>query len=218
MIPVRDTTVARGFAPFTTTVIVAVLAMFTQELRLGEQMFQMFRASPADMTGFLIEGKPGFLKIHTSILASGFMHAGYIHLIGNLVFLSVFGPAVEKNMGTARFGLFYLAAVYISFYMHAVIHPHSAAPVVGASGAIAAVMGAYLILNPKGRILTIIPLILMLEVIEVPSFIFILVWFAVQGVHGFLSTHTSSPVAWFSHIGGFVMGLTAGVHHRLTRI
>lgn len=218
MIPVRDTTVARGFAPVTTILIIAILAMFIQELRLGEQIFHMFRASPADIAGYLIKGKPGFLKIHTSIITSGFIHAGYIHLIGNLIFLSVFGPPVEKTIGAVRFGLFFLAAVLTAFYIHAMIHPHSTVPVVGASGAIAAVMGAYLFLNPKGRILTIIPLILMLEVIEVPSFIFILIWFAIQGVQGFLSMHTASPVAWFSHIGGFLMGLSVGVHYRLTRL
>ncbi|HWR67549.1 MAG TPA: rhomboid family intramembrane serine protease [Desulfomonilia bacterium] len=217
MIPVRDTTVARGISPVTTILIIANLAMFIQELRLGEQIFHMFRASPADMTGYLIEGTPGFLGIHTSIVASGFIHTGYIHLIGNLIFLSVFGPPVEKIIGKARFGLFYTAALFAAFYAHAVIHPHSSVPVVGASGAIAAIMGAYLVLNPKGRILTIIPLILMLEIVEVPSVIFILIWAMIQGVQGFLSMHTASPVAWFSHIGGFLMGLLMGIHYRLSQ-
>lgn len=217
MIPVRDTTVARGISPVTTILIIANLAMFIQELRLGEQIFHMFGASPADMTGYLIEGTPGFLGIHTSIVASGFIHTGYVHLIGNLIFLSVFGPPVEKIIGKVRFGLFYTAALFAAFYAHAVIHPHSSVPVVGASGAIAAVMGAYLVLNPRGRILTIIPLILMLEIVEVPSVIFILIWVLIQGVQGFLSMHTASPVAWFSHIGGFLMGLLMGIHYRLSR-
>jgi hypothetical protein len=89
--------------------------------------------------------------------------------------------------------------------------------VVGASGAIAAVMGAYLILNPKGRILTLIPLILLIEIIEVPSIIFILIWFFIQGVHGYLSMHSASSVAWFSHIGGFLLGLGTGIHYRFSR-
>ncbi|HPI92598.1 MAG TPA: rhomboid family intramembrane serine protease [Deltaproteobacteria bacterium] len=217
MIPVRDTTVARGFAPVTTFLIIANLAMFIQELRLGEQIFHMFRASPADIVGFLIHGTPGFCRIHISVIASGFMHIGYVHLIGNLIFLSVFGPSVEKSIGMVRFAVFYLAAILAAFYVHAMIHPHSSVPVVGASGAIAGVMGTYLVLNPKGRILTIIPLIVMLEIIEVPSLVFILIWFALQGIHGFLSMHSSSPVAWFSHIGGFLMGLVTGIHYRLLR-
>ncbi|HVN71505.1 MAG TPA: rhomboid family intramembrane serine protease [Desulfomonilia bacterium] len=217
MIPVRDTTVPRGFAPATAFLILLNLAMFVEELRLGEQIFNMFSASPADITKFFIEGCPGFLKIHTSILASGFIHTGYIHLIGNLIFLSVFGPPVEKNFGKIRFIIFYLAALFAAFYVHTIVHPQSSVPVVGASGAIAAVMGAYLILNPSGRILTIIPLILLLEIIEVPSIIFILIWFILQGAYGYLSIHSQSAVAWFSHIGGFLMGLTTGIHYRISR-
>lgn len=191
--------------------------MFIEELRLGGQIFHMFSASPADITGFLIQGSPGFLKIHLSILASGFIHTGYIHLIGNLIFLSVFGPPVEKNIGIVQFMIFYHAALFAAFYAHTIVHPQSSVPVVGASGAIAAVMGAYLILNPKGRILTIIPLILLLEIIEVPSIFFILIWFILQGAHGYLSMHSQSTVAWFSHIGGFLMGLTTGIHYRISR-
>lgn len=217
MIPVKDTTVARAFAPVTTVLIIAVLGMFIQQIRLGDQLFHLFRASPSDVAAYLIHGKPGFLTLHIAIIASGFMHAGYVHLIGNLIFLSVFGPPVEKHIGMARFGLFYLAALLAAFYAHAVIHPHSTIPVVGASGAIAAVMGAYLVLHPRGRILTIVFLVLMLEVIEVPSIVFILIWFALQGIHGFMSAHTASPVAWFSHIGGFILGLAAGIHFRLSR-
>jgi membrane associated rhomboid family serine protease len=217
MIPVRDTTVPRGFAPATAFIILLNLAMFIEELRLGAQIFHMFSASPADISKFLIEGSPGFLKIHLSILASGFMHTGYVHLIGNLIFLSVFGPPVEKKIGMFHFIIFYLVALFASFYAHTIIHPQSVVPVVGASGAIAAVMGAYLILNPMGRILTIIPLILLLEIIEVPSLIFILIWFILQGAQGFLSMHSQSPVAWFSHIGGFLMGLGTGIHYRISR-
>jgi membrane associated rhomboid family serine protease len=217
MIPVRDTTVPRGFAPATACLIILNLAMFIEELRLGGQIFHMFSASPADITGFLIQGSPGFLKIHLSILASGFIHTGYIHLIGNLIFLSVFGPPVEKNIGIVQFMIFYHAALFAAFYAHTIVHPQSSVPVVGASGAIAAVMGAYLILNPKGRILTIIPLILLLEIIEVPSIFFILIWFILQGAHGYLSMHSQSTVAWFSHIGGFLMGLTTGIHYRISR-
>ncbi|MGD0821319.1 MAG: rhomboid family intramembrane serine protease [Desulfomonilia bacterium] len=217
MIPVRDTTVPRGFAPATACLIILNLAMFIEELRFGGQIFHMFSASPADITGFLIQGSPGFLKIHLSILASGFIHTGYIHLIGNLIFLSVFGPPVEKNIGIVQFMIFYHAALIAAFYAHTIVHPQSSVPVVGASGAIAAVMGAYLILNPKGRILTIIPLILLLEIIEVPSIFFILIWFILQGAHGYLSLHSQSTVAWFSHIGGFLMGLTTGIHYRISR-
>jgi membrane associated rhomboid family serine protease len=217
MIPVRDTTVARGFAPVTACLILLNLAMFFQELRGGEAIFTLFRASPLDIYQYLIQGSPPFLLIHRSILVSGFMHTGYVHLVGNIIFLSVFGPPVEKRLGVIRFVLFYIIAIFASFYAHTIIHPQSPSPVLGASGAIAAIMGVYLIFNPRGRILTIIPLILQLEVVEIPSVIFILVWFAIQGASGYLSIYHQSNVAWFSHIGGFLMGLTFGIQHRWFR-
>ena len=217
MIPVRDTTVARGFAPVTAFLIILNLAMFFEELKIGETIFRIFKATPLDIYRYLMEGSPSFLSIHMSILASGFMHSGYVHLIGNLIFLSVFGPPVEKRLGVMRFVLFYITAIFLAFYAHAFVYPQSPMPVVGASGAIAAVMGAYLILYPRGRILTIIPLILMIEVVEIPSIIFILIWFSIQGANGYLSIHSQSSTAWFSHIGGFLMGLTIGIHDRWFR-
>lgn len=214
MIPVRDTTVARGFAPVTSCLILLILAMFIEELRLGEQVFHLFKSSPTDIYQYLVNGTGTFFGIHGAILVSGFMHAGYVHLIGNLIFLTVFGPPVEKSLGMIRFAVFYLVAIFVAFYAHALVHPLSDAPVVGASGAIAAIMGAYLILHPRGRILTIIFLVFFIEVVEIPSVIFILVWFAIQGASGYLSIHQQSSVAWFSHIGGFLLGLSLGIHHR----
>jgi membrane associated rhomboid family serine protease len=217
MIPVRDTTVKRGLAPVTAILIIFNLVLFFEELKAGEPFFREFRSAPLDLYRYLIQGTSSFLAIHKSILVSGFMHAGYIHLIGNLIFLSVFGPPVEKRMGILRFSVFYLLSIFFSFYTHALIYPHSPVPVMGASGAIAAVMGSYLVLYPTGRVLTIIPLILMLEVVEIPSIIFILIWFAIQGANGYLSIETQSSIAWFSHIGGFLFGFINGIHERWSR-
>jgi membrane associated rhomboid family serine protease len=218
MIPVRDTTVKRGFAPVTAILIILNLVMFFEELKMGEPLFREFRAAPLDLYQYLIKGTSSFLRIHRSILVSGFMHSGYIHLIGNLIFLSVFGPPVEKHLGIIRFSIFYLLSIFFSFYAHVMVYPQSPVPVMGASGAIAAVMGSYLVLYPRGRILTIIPLILMLEVVEIPSIIFILIWFAIQGANGYLSIQTQSSIAWFSHIGGFLFGFINGVHERWFRL
>ncbi len=217
MIPVRDTSVSRGFAPATAVIILINLAMFIEELRVGEPMFQLFAVSPSDVYRNLIKGTGNIISIHWQILVSGFMHAGYMHLFGNMVFLSVFGPALEKKIGILRFSIFYLAAVFVSFYTHTVTYPGSEIPVVGASGAIAAVMGAYLIFSPKAKILTIIPLIFFIEVIEIPSVIFILVWFLLQWANGFMSLQDQTTIAWFSHIGGFTMGVIAGIQMKWFR-
>ncbi len=217
MIPVRDTSMPRGFAPATALIILLNFGMFLEELHIGEGIFGLFGISPLDIYLYLTKGTGNILALHRSILISGFMHAGYIHLFGNMIFLSVFGPAVEKRIGMVRYVLFYLVAIVVSFYTHTIFYPTSAVPVVGASGAIAAVMGAYLVFNPKAKILTIIPLLFLIEVIEIPSVVFILIWFTLQGANGYLSIHSHTTVAWFSHIGGFIMGLIAGANLRWFR-
>jgi membrane associated rhomboid family serine protease len=211
MIPVRDTSVARGFAPATAVLIFINLVVFVEELRVGDGIFGLFAVSPLDVYRYLTKGLGNIVAIHWHILVSAFMHAGYVHLIGNMIFLSVFGPALEKKIGMPKYILFYLGAAIAAFYVHTAVYPTSPVPVVGASGAIAAVMGAYLIFNPKARILTILPLLFFIEVIEIPSVVFILVWFALQGANGYLSVQSHADVAWFSHIGGFVIGVVLGI-------
>lgn len=211
MIPIRDTSVARGFAPATAIIIFTNLVIFVEELRVGDQIFQLFSVSPLDVYRYLTEGLGNIVAINWHILVSAFMHGGYIHLIGNMIFLSVFGPALEKKIGKLRYVLFYFGAAFAAFYVHTAVFPTSPVPVVGASGAIAGVMGAYLIFNPKAKVLTILPLLFYIEVIEIPSVAFILVWFLLQGANGFLSVHNHANVAWFSHIGGFVTGFIAGI-------
>jgi len=214
MIPIRDTSVSKGFAPVTACIILINIIMFVEELQTGGDVLQLFGASPLDIYGYLTEGLGSIITIHFNIMMSAFMHAGYIHLIGNMIFLSVFGPAVEKRIGPIRFIIFYLIALMASFYTHFLVYPHSPTPVVGASGAIAAIMGAYLVFSPKAKILTIIPLLFFIEVVEIPSFLFILAWFTLQGFNGYLSTNSLSTIAWFSHIGGFITGLASGIYLR----
>lgn len=214
MIPIRDTSVSRGFAPATAVIILINIIVFIEELRVGDAIFQLYAASPADVYNYLIKGSGNILAIHWSILVSSFMHAGYLHILGNMVFLSVFGPALEKQIGIVRFSLFYLLAAFVAFYSHAVIYPTSPVPVVGASGAIAAVMGAYLVFSPRARILTIVPLLFLIEVVEIPAVVFMIVWFLLQGAQGFLSVHSQTDVAWFSHMGGFILGFILGINLR----
>ncbi|MRR14500.1 rhomboid family intramembrane serine protease, partial [archaeon] len=195
----------------TAVIILINLGVFVEELRVGEQIFQLFAVSPSDVYRYLTKGTGNIIAIQWGILASAFMHAGYIHLFGNMIFLSAFGPALEKKVGITKFCLFYLAALYVSFYTYVAVYPSSAIPVIGASGAIAAVMGAYLIFNPRAKIQTILPFIVFNEIIEIPSIVFILVWFALQAANGYLSIQNQTSVAWFSHIGGFAMGVFAGI-------
>lgn len=215
MIPIKDASASkRGWPLITVLVVLVNLAMFVEEVRSGTRIFDLYGVSPHDIYIYLTRGTGSLLAIHRSIFVSGFVHGGYIHLCGNMLFLSVFGPAVEKELGWMRFVVFYAVAVLAAFYAHTIVHPHSEVIVVGASGAIAAVMGAYLVLFPRAKIVTLVPIIFLIKVVEVPAVLFMLGWFALQGANGYLSLGTPTSIAWFAHIGGFLMGVAVGLHHR----
>ena len=214
MIPVRDATLRRGIAPVTSGIIILNIIVFLQTLRRGDAIVHQLGVSPLDIYSYLTQGSGSILELHARIMLSGFMHGGWIHLLGNLLFLSVFGPAVEKRLGILKFIILYIIALFVAFYSHTVFYPHSSLPLVGASGAIAAVMGSYLVFYPRGKILTLLPLIFVNEVVEIPSLVFVLIWALIQGVNGYLSIGSATSVAWFSHIGGFLLGLFMAVRYR----
>lgn len=217
MIPIRDSTPARWFAPVTLLLIIANVMVFWEQATSGQALFDLYRISPADIAAFLTRDQGTTSSLMGKIFVSGFMHGGFFHLFGNLLFLGVFGPAIEKRLGIFRFLLLYTGAIYLSFATHALIHPHSPVAVIGASGAIAAVMGAYLILYPRARIATLIPLFVFIRVVEIPSLVFMLGWFALQAVNGWLNLDAQAGVAWWSHIGGFLLGAICGIHFRWFR-
>ncbi len=212
MIPIQNE--KQGFAPLTIIILLINLAVFTQELRIGKAMFDIYGAVPLEIYDFATSGSGNIYWSQLKILISGFMHGGFLHLFGNMLFLMVFGPAVEKALGPLIFLASYIAAIYIGFYSHMAITPQSSAPLIGASGAISAIMGTYLIFCPRARISTIVPLFFTIKVIEIPSFLFIMGWFILQGVNGYLSAANPTEVAWFAHIGGFLLGIILGIHFR----
>lgn len=217
MIPVRDSNTKRGLAPITYTLILLNFAVFVYEISASQLFFLTYNVRPLDILNYLTQAKGSFLTIHTSILVSGFAHAGYVHLFSNMLFLYVFGPALEKDLGFLRFLIFYLLAIFVAFYTHVAVYPTSMIPVIGASGAIAAILGAYLIFHPKARITTIIPLLIFIQIIEVPAVVFMLGWAMLQGFNGILSLTGQTSVAWWSHIGGFILGISVGIHFRWFR-
>lgn len=214
MIPIKDKQASKGI-PFITILLVFVnLAMFVEEIRMGRSIFGLYGVSPYDIFRYLTKGTGNILLLQRSIFVSGFMHAGYVHLCGNMLFLSVFGPAVERELGWMRFVVFYALAIFVAFYAHALVHPHSTVIVVGASGAIAAVMGAYLIFFPRAKIVTLVPILFLIKIVDIPAVLFMGGWFLLQGANGYLSLGTPTSIAWFAHMGGFGMGVAAGISHR----
>ena len=149
-----------------------------------------------------------------TLIAAMFMHGGLLHILGNMLFLWIFGNNIEDSMGRPRFLLFYLLAGLISLYAQALIDTSSTVPTIGASGAIAGVLGGYALLFPKARVLTLIFIIFFVTLIEIPAVILLGIWFVLQFVPAIGQTAITDlaggdSVAYLAHVGGFIFGLAA---------
>jgi membrane associated rhomboid family serine protease len=167
------------------------------------------------------EGRPGVVGMapsqpstYLTILTSMFMHGGILHLGGNMLFLWIFGNNVEDSMGPVKFILFYLVGGVAALALQTAVQPSSTVPTIGASGAIAAVLGGYIVLYPRARVLTVVFIIFFFTILELPAVVMLGIWFVEQAL--FSIYNLSSPtggggggVAYFAHIGGFVFGLLA---------
>jgi membrane associated rhomboid family serine protease len=154
-------------------------------------------------------GIPTLLTIFTSM----FSHAGLLHLGGNMLFLWIFGNNVEDSMGPVRFLIFYLLGGIAALALQTAIDPSSTTPTLGASGAIAGVLGGYILIYPRARVLTLIFLIIFFTFLEIPAYFFLFIWFAQQAVFGAIDLTNPNGggggVAYFAHVGGFAFGLLA---------
>jgi len=202
MIPLRDVIPSRT-TPFVTVCIISLNTVaFLFELTL-----------PADrLDGFLrAYGLVPAVLDWATVLTSMFLHGGWLHFIGNMLYLWIFGDNVEDRMGHARFIAFYLLCGATAALAQVLMRPDSMVPTIGASGAIAGVMGAYLVLFPHSRVLTLVPLFVIWELIEVPAILFLGLWFVVQLFSGVgslaVSTGDTGGVAFWAHVAGFVAGL-----------
>ncbi len=213
MIPLKDTIPSRTYPVVTVTLIVLNVLIFLFELSLGEHLsefFDLFGVVPATYFELKEAGAPFFL-VYYPFLTSMFLHGGWMHLIGNMLYLWVFGDNVEDRLGHFKFLIFYLVCGFAAAYAHVYTNPHSEIPTVGASGAISGVLGAYFILFPHSRIITLIPIFFFFDLIEVSAFFFLAFWFVLQFFNGIASlgaaTYTTTGgVAWWAHIGGFIAG------------
>jgi membrane associated rhomboid family serine protease len=139
-----------------------------------------------------------------------FIHGGWLHIIGNMWFLWIFGDNVEDRLGHLRFLIFYLLSGIGAALFYVLLKPGSVLPALGASGAISGVMGAYILLYPRARVLTLVPVFFLPLLVEIPAVFFVGVWFLFQFLAGTLSLATprvEGGVAWWAHIGGFVLGM-----------
>ncbi len=204
MIPLRSTERIRSKAIVTTVFIALNVLIFLFQVSLSRPGLTLF----VETFGVIPDAVSG--RLYT-LLTSMFLHGGWMHLIGNMLFLWVFGRNVEDLVGSARFAGFYVLCGLAAAVVQVVTSPYSRVPTIGASGAIAGVMGAYLIKFPRARIVTLVPIFIFITTMEIPAALMLLWWFAIQFASGLGSlaetSYSGGGVAWFAHVGGFVAGM-----------
>ena len=214
MIPLSDENPTQS-RPYVTYALVAInIAVYLYQLTLGSRA-EGFIAACAFVPAELVTGQdlPPPTCVHPlwlTIFTSMFMHGGLLHIASNMLFLWIFGNNVEDAMGPIKYFFFYIVGGIAALALQVAINPNEVAPTLGASGAIAAVLGGYILLYPRARVLTLIFIILFFTVVELPAIVVLGFWFATQiafGAAGLTSPGAAGGVAYFAHIGGFIFGL-----------
>jgi len=211
MIPLRDRNPSGSFPLVTLLIIAACTVAFLYELAAGSDLKRVlyeYALIPGHVTEGLETGKLGLAGAIAPFFTMMFLHGGWLHLIGNMWFLWIFGDNVEDTLGPVRYLFFYLTCGLVAGLTQYFADPTSMIPALGASGAIAGVLAGYVVLFPGARVLTLVPLGFFLQVMELPAVLVLGIWFLLQALSGFLSIGgTGGGVAWWAHVGGFVAGL-----------
>jgi membrane associated rhomboid family serine protease len=203
MIPLRDVIPSRTTPVVTISLIVLNALVFFYEFSLGDEVNEFIIAYGLIPAAFS----------WVTVLTSMFLHGGFLHFAGNMLYLWIFGDNVEDRFGHGRFVVFYLLCGAVAALVQTIMSPDSVVPMVGASGAIAGVMGAYFVMYPHSRIVTLLPIFIFIQLIEVPAIFFLGIWFLMQflsGVGSIATAATRQPaggVAFWAHVAGFVAGV-----------
>jgi membrane associated rhomboid family serine protease len=211
MIPLHDDNPTSIFPYVTIAIIVICALVFLWELSLGpatQMAIYAYGAIPAVVVGGKsLPPEVDMIPAWSTIFTSMFMHGGWMHIIGNMLYLWIFGNNVEDAMGHKRFAVFYLVCGVLAFLAHAMTNVNSEVPTVGASGAISGVLGAYLLLHPHARVLVLIPLGFFLYTTRFPAAVVLVLWFGLQLLSSAMTPAGEGGVAFGAHIGGFVAGM-----------
>jgi membrane associated rhomboid family serine protease len=210
MIPLRDTTDSKGYPVVNIALIVGNVLVYLVQLGQGEALHRFIityglvpaRYSVPQIAAHFSLGQQVF-----ALVSFMFLHGGFWHLLGNMWILYIFGDNVEDRLGPVKYLLFYLICGFASGLTHLFLNWHSQLPTVGASGAIAGVMGAYFLLYPHSKILTLIPIFFIPYFVEIPALFFLGIWFILQLLSAAGPPDQGGGIAWWAHIGGFVFGM-----------
>ena len=210
MIPIRDTIPSKNYPVVNNAIIGINVVLYLVEMAQGanlERFIYIYGLVPARYSIPQIASYFTPAQQILSILSFMFLHGGFWHLLGNMWSLYIFGDNIEDRLGPIRYLVFSLLCGITSGLSHLIFNLNSNVPTIGASGAIAGVMGAYLILHPKSKILTLIPILFIPWFIEIPAFFFLGFWFIIQFINAAGSHGGISGIAWWAHIGGFIFGI-----------
>jgi rhomboid family protein len=216
MLPIRDTVRSHSFPAVNWALIGANSAVFLYEAALSPARFNQLIAQYGLVPAHLHLTDPLWVLTHpfalVTLFTSMFLHGGWFHVISNMWFLYIFGDNVEDRMGSLRYLAFYLASGLVAALAQSLVLPNSQVPTIGASGAIAGVLGAYLLMYPKGRVLTLVLIFILPWFVEIPAIFYLGFWFLSQLFSGLSilslsGTATMGGIAWWAHIGGFVFGM-----------
>lgn len=204
MIPLRSSEPHYARATVTLAIIALNVIVFLYELSLGMSSYAL--------NSFILHYGIVPDRLHySSIITSMFIHGGFLHIAGNMWFLWIFGRGVEDLLGHAKYLFLYLACGIAGALVFVLVNSHSTVPTIGASGAIAGIMGAYLIKFPRAHIVTLVFIFIFITTVDIPAFFLLLYWFAIQFFSGVgsvgYSQVSSGDVAWFAHVGGFLAGM-----------
>jgi membrane associated rhomboid family serine protease len=223
LIPISDDKTGRGTTPIVNYTLIAInVIVFILELSQGDQFIGGYSVVPYEIThgmNFLVPTReaggiilyPGPTPIYLTLLTSMFMHAGFLHIAGNMLFLWIFGDNVEDNFGHVKYLVFYLLCGFAASFAQIAMDPDSKIPSLGASGAIAGVLGSYMLMFPRNRVRVIVPIIFIWTVVRLPAIVVIGFWIIIQLFSQVASitsnTQSQGGVAYMAHIGGFFAGL-----------
>jgi len=212
MIPLKVDLRRTSFALINVLLIAVNVAVFLYQfslpLRAGEELVYTFGLIPSHAQAFLLGHNITLAQAFVPIITSMFLHGGWMHLLGNMLFLWVFGGNVEDEIGHLQYLGFYFVSGIGAALVHTIFNWGSNMPTIGASGAISGVMGAFIVLFPRARVLTLIPLIVFFFTVRLPAFVMLGYWFLLQVLSGVGSFGAANQggVAWWAHVGGFLLG------------
>ncbi len=204
MIPLKDENPTEIFPYVTIGLIVINTIFFLFQIAQGPELQNLIilrlGTIPYEITHFTDIHPAAAIPVPLTLFSSIFMHAGFLHLGGNMLYLWIFGNNIEDSMGHIRFIFFYLLCGLLASFTHILLEANSRIPMIGASGAISGVLGAYILLYPRAQVITLVPIFFFIRIMSLPAVLFLGIWFLMQ----FLSS--GGGVAWYAHIGGFIAG------------